>query len=453
MDVVDWAQHAPPQERFRDLAEADMKEIFTTECGESNPTNHEINDLYEALEMSIGQLLKDGYFSRIYGLDNNHTRFKPSISPIHEELHMGDYTTADEQAYSSSGEDVGTVIYSHLVCFIKLEAELVVAITEDRSCSPEPAWSISSLILTVPTNKLGLCSEVTYTPPPRELTTLLDRPCIRNCQSLSSRRSASPVPNGRMLQTSHRSRWEDANPKGTSSANHYRWVVIRVMSQYNQNFFFNKDLEYLRYGRKIGRPALSILKMKASMTSLRCMVYLTGGFKDNGSTLIDTHLKVIAGLYDPNMRIFKCRHIESLPMYGLHLMKKIVLRRADLKNMSSRIREFKYQQRIKDFQLGIESYQTQLNLTKPRWDAKGFEYKHDFTIDEALDYRVKEFRVNRRNPGLDTQFWTKKDVDRSKEFMFAIQKRLKTRCIFRNLESFVGGRIRDGDYRLLKRTE
>ncbi|GKD13571.1 hypothetical protein Tco_1197978, partial [Tanacetum coccineum] len=143
---------------------------------------------------------------------------------------------------------------------------------------------------------------------------------------------------------------------------------------------------------------------------------------------------------------------------------------------------------VEDFQLGIERYQTQLNLTKSRWYAKGFEYKHDFTvidslravtfkdkygvqmimrfneihkfsdgtlhqIDEALDYRVKEFRVNRRNPGMDTRFWTKKDVDRSKEFVFAIQKRLKTRRVFWNLESFVGGRIREGDYRLLKRTE
>ncbi|GKC50886.1 hypothetical protein Tco_1073631, partial [Tanacetum coccineum] len=111
--------------------------------------------------------------------------------------------------------------------------------------------------------------------------------------------------------------------------------------------------------------------------------------------------------------------------------------------------------------LGIESYQTQLNLTKPRWDATGFEFKHDYTvidspravtlkdrygvqmimrfneihkfsdgtlqhIDEALDYRVKEFRVNRTNPRMNTRFWTKKDVVRSKEFMFAIQKRLKT---------------------------
>ncbi|GKG06531.1 hypothetical protein Tco_0329500, partial [Tanacetum coccineum] len=30
------------------------------------------------------------------------------------------------------------------------------------------------------------------------------------------------------------------------------------------DFFFNKDLEYLRYGRKVGRPALPISKMKAA---------------------------------------------------------------------------------------------------------------------------------------------------------------------------------------------
>nr|GEY35375.1 hypothetical protein [Tanacetum cinerariifolium] len=93
-------------------------------------------------------------------------------------------------------------------------------------------------------------------------------------------------------------------------------------------------------------------------------------------------------------------------------------------------------QRVKDFQLGIKSYQTQLNLTKPRWDATSFEYKHDFTlikslraisfrdkygvqmimrfnkihkfndgtlhqIDEALDYRVKEFKVNNDESGFE----------------------------------------------------
>nr|GEZ92903.1 hypothetical protein [Tanacetum cinerariifolium] len=144
--------------------------------------------------------------------------------------------------------------------------------------------------------------------------------------------------------------------------------------------------------------------------------------------------------------------------------------------------------RVEDFQLGIESYQTQVNLTKPQWTATSFEYNHDYTviespravifqdkyvvqmmmgfnkihkfsdgtlqqIVEALDYRVKEFRINRMNPGLNTRFWTKKDVDQCNAFMFAIQRRLRTRRIFHNLESFIGGRIREGDYRLLRRTD
>nr|GEW02067.1 hypothetical protein [Tanacetum cinerariifolium] len=71
-------------------------------------------------------------------------------------------------------------------------------------------------------------------------------------------------------------------------------------------------------------------------------------------------------------------------------------------------------------------------------------------IVEALDYRVKEFMINRMNLGLNTRFWTRKDVDRCNAFMFTIQRRLRTRRIFCNLESFVGGRVREGDYRLLR---
>ncbi|GJX55848.1 hypothetical protein Tco_0285745 [Tanacetum coccineum] len=124
-------------------------------------------------------------------------------------------------------------------------------------------------------------------------------------------------------------------------------------------------------------------------------------------------------------------------------------------------------QRVEDFQLSIESYQKQLNLTKPRWDAKGYEFKHDYTIIEsprfcngtltrileALDYRVKEFKIKRLNPGMNTCFWTEKDMTRNKEFIAAIERRLKTRRIYQNLECFVGGRVRDIDYRLLQRTK
>nr|GEW27600.1 E-beta-farnesene synthase [Tanacetum cinerariifolium] len=228
-----------------------------------------------------------------------------------------------------------------------------------------------------------------------------------------------------------------------------------------------------------------------------------------------------------HMRILSVVRIEVFSMYGYDYMKNIVLCRADLNEHVIAERNFKYlypsdfkdlnllnlqghlnhlppkdkkilttavnqwtrqlviRQRVEDFQLGIESYQTQVNLTKPQWTATGFEYKHDYTviespravifqdkyevqmmmhfneihkfsdgtlqqIVEALDYRVKEFRINRMNPGLNTRFWTRKDVDRCNAFMFAIQRRLRTRRIFRNLQSFVGGRVREGDYRLLK---
>ncbi|GKB16631.1 hypothetical protein Tco_0850554 [Tanacetum coccineum] len=74
-------------------------------------------------------------------------------------------------------------------------------------------------------------------------------------------------------------------------------------------------------------------------------------------------------------------------------------------------------------------------------------------IMEALDYRVKGYKVNRLNLGMNTRFWTDKDVERSKEFIHVIERRHKTRRIFRNLECFVGGRVRDIDYKLLQRTK
>ncbi|GJU85549.1 hypothetical protein Tco_1293095 [Tanacetum coccineum] len=262
------------------------------------------------------------------------------------------------------------------------------------------------------------------------------------------------------------------------------------------NFFFNKDLEYLRYGSKGGRPALSISKIKAACypnVGLEQMVL--------DQIWIEEECKydIAAIAVRTHMRILSVVRIEVFSLYGYDYMKTVVLCRVDLNEYIITERDFKYlypsdfedlyllnlqghlnhlppqdkkilstavnlwiknlviRQWVEDFQLGIESYQTQLNLTKPRWDATGFEFKHAFTvidslrsltfrdkygvqmimrfndiykfsddtlqqIDEALDYRVKEFKVNMMNSGLNIRFWTRKDVKRSKEFMFAIQK-------------------------------
>nr|GEZ81759.1 hypothetical protein [Tanacetum cinerariifolium] len=139
--------------------------------------------------------------------------------------------------------------------------------------------------------------------------------------------------------------------------------------------------------------------------------------------------------------------------------------------------------RVEDLQLGVESYQKKLNLTKPdtyRSDLKhkeayiaysnprGFIYQNkdkknrlmridelhkfsDGTLNDvrtALDDRLKGIRMQY----LPESIWRKSDKDRATAMIQAIDKRLKTRRIMRSLERFVGGRLYEGDFRMLQRT-
>nr|GEY43841.1 hypothetical protein [Tanacetum cinerariifolium] len=141
------------------------------------------------------------------------------------------------------------------------------------------------------------------------------------------------------------------------------------------------------------------------------------------------------------------------------------------------------QQRVEDLQLGVESYQKRLNLTKPdtyRSDLKrreaytaysnprGFIYQnkdkknrlmridelHKFSdgtlndVRNALDDRLKGIRMQY----LPTTIWRRGDKDRAAAMIQAIDKMLKTRRILRSLEKFVGGRLYEGLFRMLQRT-
>ncbi|GKA73156.1 hypothetical protein Tco_0779372 [Tanacetum coccineum] len=74
-------------------------------------------------------------------------------------------------------------------------------------------------------------------------------------------------------------------------------------------------------------------------------------------------------------------------------------------------------------------------------------------IKEKLDFMVKDFKLFKFNKGMENRKWIEDDKRRSKDFIEVIERRLKNRRIFRSLESFVGGRLRDIDYRLINRTE
>nr|GEX77296.1 hypothetical protein [Tanacetum cinerariifolium] len=123
-------------------------------------------------------------------------------------------------------------------------------------------------------------------------------------------------------------------------------------------------------------------------------------------------------------------------------------------------------------QLGVESYQKKLNLTKPdtyqtdlrrreaytaQSNPRGFIYQNkdkknrlmridelhkfsDGTLNDvcnALDDRLKGIRMQY----LPSTIWRKGDKDRAAAMIQAIEKMLKTRRIMRNLEMFVGGRL------------
>ncbi|GKD96938.1 hypothetical protein Tco_1380835, partial [Tanacetum coccineum] len=67
-------------------------------------------------------------------------------------------------------------------------------------------------------------------------------------------------------------------------------------------------------------------------------------------------------------------------------------------------------------------------------------------VMEKLDHMVKDFHLFEYNKGMETRKWSEDDKRRSKDFITAIEKRLQIRRIFRSLERFVGGRIKDIDY-------
>ncbi|GJR94055.1 hypothetical protein Tco_0266229 [Tanacetum coccineum] len=196
-----------------------------------------------------------------------------------------------------------------------------------------------------------------------------------------------------------------------------------------------------------------------------------------------------------HMRILSVISIKTYERYGYNYLREIVLRRADYNEYKISEKDFK-SLHPNDFEdlniLHIQGKldhlpkQDKVNLHKA--DASDFPFKEDYTIvfkpraviyrdrddnrkmmridevhkfsdgtltriKEKLDFMVKDFKLFKFNKGMENRKWTEDDKRRSEDFIEVIERRLKIRRIFRSLESFVGGRLRDIDYRLISRTE
>ncbi|GJV68610.1 hypothetical protein Tco_1484119 [Tanacetum coccineum] len=269
-------------------------------------------------------------------------------------------------------------------------------------------------------------------------------------------------------------------------------------------FFFNKDLEYLRYGSKGSSSALSISKMKVDCYpdfglellvpehiwiddvctyDISATYGISHWWFNRQKFYIDRHdYPSCRKEVRTHMQILSVIRVKAYSRYGYDYLSEIVLRIADFQEHTIAKKDFKnlYPSDFKDLNLlflqghldhlpGLDKrmISTAVKLWTRNLVIRHYEFKHDYTIIEfpravvfpvnnnerkimrfneiykfsdgtltrileALDYRVKEFKVNRLNP---------------------IERRMKMRRIYQNLECFVGGRVRDIDYRLLQRME
>ncbi|GJZ07814.1 hypothetical protein Tco_0542097 [Tanacetum coccineum] len=208
-------------------------------------------------------------------------------------------------------------------------------------------------------------------------------------------------------------------------------------------FFFNKDLDYLLTGDKERKIALSISKLKAARYldfgleelvpslwveserdyDISAAYGITHWWFRRKEFYINKHSEPSdREAVRSQMRILSVISVKVYEKYGYNYLREIILRRADYKEYKISEKDFKnlhpndfedlfllniqeklnhlpktdktslhtavnmwirnlvIRNRVGDLQLGIESYQTKINLERPNWDAADYYFKEDYTI-------------------------------------------------------------------------
>nr|GEX24891.1 hypothetical protein [Tanacetum cinerariifolium]GEX25074.1 hypothetical protein [Tanacetum cinerariifolium] len=347
----------------------------------------------------------------------------PSKGSAAPNLEIDKDMAPDEQAQSSDDEDIGS---AHIPT-VNIRQGWWKPFEEERLTTPKPAWSIRSSDVPVPMNNWASALVSNYSPPPEDSLLAQTGDIATFIDWFYKRRGITKLkpqdlegPAYEIVKVFH-------PDQTTTTGGPPGQVTIQ------SDFFFNKDLEYLRYGSKGRRPALSISKMKAAY-------YPNAGLEKMvpDQFWIEEECEYDIAAIRIHMQILSVIRIEVFSMYGYDYMKKIVLRHVDLNEHVIAERDFEYlypndfedlyllnlqghlnhlppkdkkilttdvnqwtiqlviRQRVEDFQLGIKSHQTQMMMR--------FNEIHKFNdgtllqINKALDYRVKEFKINRLNP-------------------------------------------------------
>ncbi|GJZ08761.1 hypothetical protein Tco_0543044 [Tanacetum coccineum] len=270
------------------------------------------------------------------------------------------------------------------------------------------------------------------------------------------------------------------------------------------DYFFNNDLEYLKtfdpevtyntyyedkggsvskfskknvYSTKaiLGVKSVSVKKLHGYGHLEEIVVKRSDQqlYKFKEGDFVDLHLNDIE-----DMLLLAIQH-KLFHLDGNHIVDFIVALR-----MFTRILILK--RRVKDLQLGVESYQKKLNITKPQKTFLEIEFKEPYTpsydpsrivyedlnkqkrvlradelykfldgtlksVCDEIHHRVLDFRLDYNTKMLKRK-WTVIDRKRSGLMTELTDKQLQEREVFRNLERLVGAQELEMDYKLMMRT-
>nr|GEX55177.1 hypothetical protein [Tanacetum cinerariifolium] len=210
----------------------------------------------------------------------------------------------DEQAQSSDDENIGS---AHIPK-VNLRQDWWKPIEEERLATLESVWSISSSDVPVPTNNWVSALASNYSPPPEDsplaqtgdIATFMDWFCKRRgITELKPQDLEGPA--FEIVKVFHpdviplQFQMEECHKLLTDSMDDpiIRHNVSKPLplggppGQMKAVYYPDAGLEQMV-------PDQFWIKDECKYDILQCTVSLTGGSKDNDSTLIDTHLKVIA---------------------------------------------------------------------------------------------------------------------------------------------------------------
>ncbi|GKE02686.1 hypothetical protein Tco_1390669, partial [Tanacetum coccineum] len=272
-------------------------------------------------------------------------------------------------------------------------------------------------------------------------------------------------------------------------------------------FFFNQDLEYLRTGiLEERKDTASLTKTKATRQAKQSDHIVYSRMKILSIVIITMekycgygYLKeIVVKKVNQKEYVFKKADLPSLhlndieDMFLLYYQNK--LHHLDGKIQTDLavalwffIRRTVIKHRVEDVQLGVESYQTKLNLTKPQVSAPGVDRTEPYTIfykprgvtyesrngkrclmreDEVCKFgdatltKVRDelrYRLTNSRFGyykdMPTRPWSDKDKKHAMSMVKVIEKTLHRRRIIKSLECYAGGRNHEADHRLLTRTD